>query len=106
MRNKIITLCDETSRIAQEVSDNFRRSASHKNGGFSWWVRQQLKLYDQGSDIVEETLSVKRNYLACMRLAGLIEEMYSELYPDREPISKELLVAQAINQRNIMEWIE
>ena len=106
MHNKMITLDNESLRISQEVSNEYRRSASHKNGGFSWWVRRQLAIWDEGKDMVELELSITRNFNACMRLAGLIEELYAELYPNREPIHKELLVAQAINQRDLREWID
>ena len=38
MRQKLITLCPTTWKIAQKVSNEYKTA-----GGFSWWVREQLR---------------------------------------------------------------
>ena len=106
MKNKMITLDENTYKIAQEISEEYRNKTPNRAGGFSWWIRRALRLWDEGADVVEEREQVRRNFNACIRIATLTQNIYAELYPDREPLDVNLIVAQAINQRDLREWIE
>ena len=106
MKNKMITLDERAYEIAEEVSKLYEGRNGRKKGGFSWWIRKQLKLFDEGIDIVEEREHSRRLFNACERIAQFSVELYSRAYPDLEPIDANLMVARAINQRDIREWIE
>lgn len=106
MKNKMITLDERAYEIAEEVSKLYEGRNGRKKGGFSWWIRKQLKLFDEGVDLVEEQENRTRLYNACLRIAKFNAELYQRLYPDNEPIDPQMMVARAINQRDITEWIE
>lgn len=106
MKNRMITLDERASAIADEISKKYTGRNGKKKGGLSWWIRKQLHLFDEGVDIVETREAVTRNFNACLRIATFCAELHTRLYPDGEPIDPNFMVARAINQRDIREWID
>jgi hypothetical protein len=103
---KIVHIDVELQETVEEIQENFRHRSKNKSGGFSWWVRKQIQLFEEGEDIVQMNNDLIRARSAAHRLASLAAEIYSVAYPDKEPLDTSLLYAKAINQHDLREWID
>ena len=90
---KIVSLDVETAKIAQEMKN------------FSYFVRKSLKAHANDYSIADEMDLRKRWVSACHHIAAAFADYLQASGVEDAPDADEL-VAMALTQRRLTEWIE
>lgn len=90
---KIVSLDVETAKIAQEMKN------------FSYFVRKSLKAHAYDYSIADEMDLRKKWVAACHHIAGAFADYLKAAGVENAPDANDL-IAMALEQRRITEWIE